>query len=114
MLYGERDRKPKAINNLHNLKQGEDEPFATFYPKFETEIANGNAENWPDDSKIAYLQNALNESMKAQLVSAPSAEISTYIGFARKCDELSSRMDILGQWKKRKSGRGSATQDAKS
>jgi len=34
----------KAINTLHKITQGEDEPFAAFYPRFEKEIANANAE----------------------------------------------------------------------
>lgn len=55
LLYGERDRKQRATRNLHSIKQGENEPFTSFYPRFERQIANANAEYWPDDSKISYL-----------------------------------------------------------
>lgn len=100
LLYGDRDREKKAIQALHSLKQGENESFAAFYPRFEREIANANAEAWPDDSKISYLRNALNDKLKMMLVPVNRAEISSYVGLATKCDELSNSMELLGQWKK--------------
>ena len=107
LLYGEKDRKQRAVNNLHTIQQGEFESFASFYPRFEREIANANAEGWPSESKIAYLQNALNDSMKQQLISASAADLADYDSLCQKCDGLSSRMDLLGQWKsKKKSDKG--------
>jgi hypothetical protein len=44
ILYGEKDRKQKAINNLHNLRQKDDEPFANFFPQFERKISNAEAD----------------------------------------------------------------------
>lgn len=108
LLYGERDRKQKATRNLHSIKQGEDEPFTSFYPRFEKEIANANAEYWPDESKISYLQEALNEKMKSALIGSDPSIISSYAGLAKRCDSLSSQMELLGQWKKpRDSAKGS-------
>ncbi|KAF1739610.1 hypothetical protein CRV24_001546 [Beauveria bassiana] len=108
LLYGERDRKQRATRNLHLIKQGEDEPFTSFYPRFEREIANANAEYWPDDSKIAYLQEALNEKMKGALIGSDPSVISSYVGLAKRCDSLSSQMELLGQWKKpRNNAKGS-------
>jgi len=100
LLYGEKDRKQRATRNLHSIKQGENEPFTSFYPRFEKEIANANAEYWPDDSKISYLQEALNDRMKAALIGSDPVAISTYVGLAKRCDSLSSQMELLGQWKK--------------
>jgi hypothetical protein len=40
ILYEERNRKQKAIQNLHSIRQREDETFISFYPRFEKEIAN--------------------------------------------------------------------------
>jgi hypothetical protein len=34
ILYGERNRKQKAIQNLHSIRQREDETFISFYPRF--------------------------------------------------------------------------------
>jgi hypothetical protein len=100
LLYGERDRKQRATRNLHSIKQGENEPFTSFYPRFEREIANANAEYWPDDSKISYLQEALNDKMKAALIGSDPSVISSYVGLAKRCDSLSSQMELLGQWKR--------------
>lgn len=100
LLYGERDRKQRATRNLHSIKQGENEPFTSFYPRFEREIANANAEYWPDDSKISYLQEALNDKMKAALIGSDPSVISSYVGLAERCDSLSSQMELLGQWKR--------------
>lgn len=100
LLYGERDRKQRATRNLHSIKQGENEPFTAFYPRFEREIANANAEYWPDDSKISYLQEALNDKMKAALIGSDPSVISSYVGLAKRCDSLSSQMELLGQWKR--------------
>lgn len=103
LLYGQRDRKQRATRNLHSIKQGENEPFTSFYPRFEREIANANAEYWPDDSKISYLQEALNDKMKAALIGSDPSVISNYVGLAKRCDSLSSQMELLGQWKRPRS-----------
>jgi hypothetical protein len=85
LLYGERNRKQKAIQNLHSIRQREDETFISFYPRFEKEIANANAEGWDDDAKISYLRNAL-----------------TYARFAQRCVDVSNDMELYGQWTKKK------------
>ncbi|KAI1506791.1 Retrotransposon gag protein [Pyrenophora tritici-repentis] len=41
LLYGERNRKEKAIQNLYSIRQKDDETFISFYPRFEKEIVNG-------------------------------------------------------------------------
>ncbi|XP_044714776.1 retrotransposon gag protein [Hirsutella rhossiliensis] len=81
LLYGERDRKQRATRNLHSIKQGENEPFTSFYPRFEREIANANAEYWPDDSKISYLQEALNDKMKAALIGSDPLPSAAMLGW---------------------------------
>jgi hypothetical protein len=105
LLYGDRDREQKAIQALHHIRQGEYESFASFYPKFEREIANANAESWPDNSKMSYLRHALNDRLKQALVPVARLEVSTYTGLVTKCEELSNSMELLGQWKKPGSNR---------
>jgi hypothetical protein len=85
---------------LSKISQEETEPFTSFYPRFEKEIANAQAENWPNNSKISYLQNALNDKMKAALISISTSKIDTYIKLAGKCEKFSNRMDLFGQWKR--------------
>jgi hypothetical protein len=82
ILYRERNRKQKAIQNLHSIRQQEDETFISFYPRFEKEIANADAEGWDDDAKISYLRNALSSKIRDNLVGCSRSETNTYNGFA--------------------------------
>jgi hypothetical protein len=102
LLYGERNRKQKAIQNLHLIRQREDETFIAFYPRFEKEIANANAEGWDDDAKISYLRNALSSKLRANLVGCSGSEVNTYSGFVQKCVDVSNNMELYGQWTKKK------------
>jgi len=104
ILYGERNRKQKAIQNLHSIRQREDETFISFYPRFEKEIANADAEGWDDDAKISYLRNALSSKMRDNLVGCSGSETNTYNGFAQKCVDVSNDMELYGQWTKRGAG----------
>jgi hypothetical protein len=108
LLYGERNRKQKAIQNLHSIRQKEDETFITFYPRFEKEIANANAEGWDDDAKISYLRNALNSKMKDKLVDSSGSDDYTYMEFVQKCASLSNNMELYGQWTKKGVATGNA------
>jgi hypothetical protein len=107
ILYGERNRKQKAIQNLHSIRQREDETFISFYPRFEKEIANADAEGWDDDAKISYLRNALSSKMRDNLVGCSGSETNTYNGFAQKCVDVSNDMELYGQWTKKR-GTGSS------
>lgn len=99
ILYRERNRKEKAIQSLHNIRQREEESFTAFYPRFEKEIANAEAESWEDSSKISYLRNALHQKLKTHLIGITSAELNTYVAFATKCEEISNQMELFGEWK---------------
>jgi hypothetical protein len=82
LLYRERNRKQKAIQNLHSIRQREDETFISFYPRFKKEIANADAEGWDDNAKIPYLRNALSNKMRDCLVGLSRSDTNTYAGFA--------------------------------
>ncbi|KAF7174268.1 hypothetical protein CNMCM6106_008465 [Aspergillus hiratsukae] len=99
ILYGERNRKDKAIQALHTIRQKEDEPFTAFYPRFEKEVANAEAESWEDSSKISYLRNALHPKLKAHLIGCSKSDLQTYVAFATKCEEISNQMELFGEWK---------------
>jgi hypothetical protein len=45
LLYGERNWKEKAIQNLYLIRQKDNETFISFYPRFEKEMANADAES---------------------------------------------------------------------
>jgi len=114
ILYGERNRKEKAIQALHSIRQREDEPFTAFYPRFEKEIANAEAESWDDSSKISYLRNAIHPKLRTYLIGISKSDLETYVAFATKCEETSNQMELFGQWKSdtRSSSRKSPTQQA--
>ena len=81
ILYGERNRKQKAIQNLHAIRQREDETFISFYPRFKKEIANAEAEGWDDNAKISYLRNALSSKIRENLIGYSRSETSIYNRF---------------------------------
>jgi hypothetical protein len=109
IIYGERNRKQKAIQNLHAIRQREDETFISFYPRFEKEIANADAEGWDNDAKISYLRNALNSRMRDNLVGCSGSETNTYDGFVQKCVDVSNDMELYGQWTKKRGAGNSYT-----
>ncbi|KAF6783884.1 pol-like protein [Colletotrichum musicola] len=99
LLYGERNRKDKAIQALHTIRQKENESFTAFYPRFEREIANAEAEGWEDSAKISYLRNALHPKLKAHLIGCPQQDLKSYPAFAQKCEEIGNQMELFGEWK---------------
>jgi hypothetical protein len=109
LLYGGRNRKQKAIQNLHSIRQREDETFISFYPRFEIEIANANAERWDDDAKISYLRNALSNKMRDCLIGLSRSDTDTYAGFAQRCVDVSNDIELYGQWTRKKGAGNSYT-----
>jgi hypothetical protein len=103
-VYGERDRRQKALKALREIRQGDNETFAAFYPRFEAELNDAGSELWTEDTKINYLQGALNEALKSRLVMFDDTNV--YIDFARQCEKISSKMELLGQWKNKDKDEG--------
>lgn len=58
-LYDDPAQEAKALNNLKSMKQQERESFATFFPKFEKELANAGSSSIGDQIKIMFLRSAL-------------------------------------------------------
>ena len=109
VLYGERNRKDKAIQALYNIRQRKDEPFTAFYLRFEKEIANAEAEYWEDSSKISYLRNAIHPKLKAHIIGCSQKELESYLSFSTKCEEISNQMELFGQWKSEEGNEQKAT-----
>jgi hypothetical protein len=57
----------RALDRLNSLTQGDKEPFASFLPKFEKEMADAGGANWAPAVKISYLKKALNHEMRREL-----------------------------------------------
>ncbi|KAM4065357.1 reverse transcriptase (RNA-dependent DNA polymerase) [Hirsutella rhossiliensis] len=70
--YGDPNAKARALDRLRSLKQKPDESFASFFPKFEKELADSGGGEWADVVQINYLEGAINNRLKSSLVSAVS------------------------------------------
>jgi hypothetical protein len=57
----------RALDRLSSMTQGEKEPFASFLPRFEKEMADAGGANWAAAVKISYLKKALNREMRREL-----------------------------------------------
>lgn len=58
-LYDDPAQEAKALSCLKTMKQQERESFASFYPKFEKELANAGGGSVPDQIKIMFLRGAI-------------------------------------------------------
>ena len=58
--YTDPDASQKALKRLYRIRQGENEPFAAFLPRFERELMESDGAVWPNYFKVFYLKGALN------------------------------------------------------
>ena len=58
--YTDSDANQRALERLRRIRQGDNEPFAAFFPRFERELIESDGAAWPDYFKISYLKRALN------------------------------------------------------
>ena len=58
--YTDPDVNQRALKYLCRIRQGENEPFAAFLPRFEQELMENDGAVWPDYFKVFYLEGALN------------------------------------------------------
>ena len=58
--YTDPDINQRALERLRRIRQGDNEPFAAFLPRFERELMESDGATWPDYFKISYLEGALN------------------------------------------------------
>ena len=53
---------------LCRIRQGDNESFAVFFPRFERELMESDGAVWPDYFKILYLERALNAKIVGCLI----------------------------------------------
>ena len=58
--YTNRDASQKALECLRRIRQGENKPFAAFFPRFKRELIKSDGAVGPDYFKASYLEGALN------------------------------------------------------
>ena len=58
--YADPDVSQRVLERFRRIRQGDNEPFAAFLPRFERELIKSVGAAWPDYFKISYLKRALN------------------------------------------------------
>ena len=66
--YTDSDVSQRALVRLCQMRQGNNKPFAAFFPRFEQELIENNKAAWPDYFKISYLKRALNAKITSYLI----------------------------------------------
>ncbi|KAJ6437064.1 hypothetical protein O9K51_10361 [Purpureocillium lavendulum] len=90
--YGDPNAKARALDRLRALRQRHDESFATFFPKFEKELADSGGGSWVDAVQINYLEGALNGKLKDRLISVPNLP-TDFNSYAELLLTIGSRLD---------------------
>ena len=66
--YTDPDVSQRVLERLRRIRQGDNEPFAAFLPRFERELMESDGAAWPDYFKISYLKRALNAKITGCLI----------------------------------------------
>jgi hypothetical protein len=82
----------KALNRLGSMTQGDKEPFASFLPKFERELADADGAGWTAAVKISYLKKALNGEMRRELKGQLNMP-TEYHPYVRALQDLGANLD---------------------
>ncbi len=82
----------KALVRLGSMTQGDKEPFASFLPKFEKELADADGAGWTAAVKISYLKKALNGEMRRELKGQLNMP-TEYHPYVRALQDLGANLD---------------------
>ena len=66
--YTDPDISQRALEYLCRIRQGNNEPFTAFLPRFKRELMESDGAAWLDDFKISYLKGALNAKIINYLI----------------------------------------------
>ncbi|KAI0993966.1 hypothetical protein K3495_g14218 [Podosphaera aphanis] len=90
-IFGDSNKRKKAVQLLFNVKQKEKESFSKFLAKFETILVQAGWSTNPDEQKIELLTNALSHEIRTALLG--SSAPATWPEFA--CHVQSVSNDIV-------------------
>jgi hypothetical protein len=102
----------KALDKLGSMAQGDKEPFASFLPKFEKELADANGAGWTSAVKISYLKRTLNGEMRRELKGQLNMP-SEYHQYVRALHDLGANLDEFRSFSKRGSSWRPARREAR-
>ena len=80
--YTDPDVSQRALERLRRIRQGDNEPFTAFLPRFERELMESDGAAWPDYFKIWYLKGALNAKIVGYFIIINS-DRQNYRGFIK-------------------------------
>lgn len=86
-IYGDQNKVARARQQLYNLKQGDNEPFSLFLPRFETILANAGWASYDDSQRVSLLQNSLCKRLRIAMAGKKQRGWSEYVS---KVQRLSS------------------------
>ena len=92
--YTDPDANQRALERLRRIRQGNNEPFAAFLPRFERELIKNDKTAWPDYFKISYLKRALNAKIINYLITI-NPDRQNYPDFIRVIQQISSRLQAF-------------------
>ena len=76
------DISQRALERFRRICQGENEPFAAFFLRFERELMESDGAVWPDYFKVSYLEGALNVKIISCLITL-NPDRQNYLNFIR-------------------------------
>lgn len=91
----------KALDKLGSMTQGDKEPFASFLPKFEKELADADGAGWTSAVKISYLKKALNREMRMELKGQLNMP-NDYHQYVRALHDLGANLDEFRSFSQRR------------
>ena len=96
--YIDPNARMNALQKLSTMRQGANESFQTWYPKFETALYDAESAGTPDEEKINYLRQALNLAMQTALVGPTLyASFTAYVSAAYLVDSQLTHLRALKQ-----------------
>ncbi len=84
------------------MTQGDKEPFTSFLPKFEKELADANGAGWTSAVKISYLKKTLNGEMRRELKGQLNMP-QEYNQYVRALHDLGANLDEFRAFSQRHS-----------
>ena len=92
--YTDSDASQRALERLRRIRQGDNEPFAAFFPRFERELMKSDGTAWPNYFKISYLEKALNAKITGCLITI-NPDRQNYPDFIRVIQQISSHLQAF-------------------
>ena len=102
--YADTNEQSRSANTLRTLRQHDDQSLASFLPRFEKILAQAGGAAWPDSAKITFLDGALSQRLRSNLVAAVLPD--EYHGWVSRVQEIAGRLEGLDKAQRSSGNRG--------